>query len=60
MTNTLKRLEQILNPPFFILQQELITYFYFHWANLGTDTIGGPSVTECKMLTIRTVLHLIC
>lgn len=45
----------------FLLQQESIKYLlYFSWANLGTDTISGPSVTECKMLKIRPVLHLIC
>lgn len=47
----------------FLLQQELITYCISIGQNLGTDTISGPSVTECKMLKkkkIRTVLHLIC
>lgn len=44
----------------FFIAAGIDNVLYFHWANLGTDTIGGPSVTECKMLKIRTVFHLIC
>lgn len=45
---------------FFFIAAGIANLLYFHWANLWTETISGPSVTECKLLKIRPVLHLIC